>query len=43
MGDVEGDGLEAVRAILAEVQLEQFFLRVRDDLQVSESLTLMFE
>lgn len=35
MGDVEGDELEAVRSILVEVQLGQFFTRVRDDLQVS--------
>lgn len=36
MGDVEGDELEAIRGILVEVQLEQFFIRVRDDLQVSD-------
>ena len=35
MGDVEGDELEVVRSILLEVQLGQFFTRVRDDLQVS--------
>ena len=35
MGDVEGDELEVVRGILVEVQLAQFFTRVRDDLQVS--------
>ncbi|XP_050726057.1 activated Cdc42 kinase Ack-like isoform X2 [Eriocheir sinensis] len=35
MGDVEGDELEAIRGILAEVQLEQFFIRVRDELQVT--------
>ncbi|XP_063841302.1 uncharacterized protein LOC135089551 isoform X2 [Scylla paramamosain] len=35
MGDVEGDELEAVRSILVEVQLGQFFTRVRDDLQVT--------
>ncbi|KAG0723890.1 Activated CDC42 kinase 1 [Chionoecetes opilio] len=35
MGDVDGEELETVRAVLAEVQLGQFFTRVRDDLQVT--------
>lgn len=34
MGDTGGEEGEEVRALLAEVQLGQFFTRIRDDLQV---------
>ncbi|XP_068219174.1 activated Cdc42 kinase Ack [Palaemon carinicauda] len=35
MGDVGEDDLETIRGILADVQLGQFFPRIRDDLQVT--------
>ncbi|XP_066973940.1 uncharacterized protein Ack isoform X1 [Macrobrachium rosenbergii] len=35
MGDVGEDDLETIRGILADVQLAQFFTRIRDDLQVT--------
>ncbi|XP_042864453.1 tyrosine-protein kinase sid-3-like isoform X3 [Penaeus japonicus] len=35
MGDVGEDDLEVIRTILVEVQLAQFFTRIRDDLQVT--------
>ncbi|XP_071543450.1 uncharacterized protein Ack isoform X2 [Panulirus ornatus] len=35
MGDVGEDDLEVIRGILVEVQLAQFFSRIRDDLQVT--------
>lgn len=35
MGDVGEDELEVIRGILVEVQLAQFFTRIRDDLQVT--------
>ncbi|KAG7170612.1 Activated CDC42 kinase 1-like 1 [Homarus americanus] len=36
MGDVSEDDLEVIRSILVEVQLAQFFTRIRDDLQVTK-------
>nr|XP_045606362.1 uncharacterized protein LOC123763283 isoform X2 [Procambarus clarkii] len=35
MGDVGEEELEVIRGILVEVQLSQFFTRIRDDLQVT--------
>ncbi|KAK7071910.1 ATP binding [Halocaridina rubra] len=35
MGDVGEDELEIIRGILVDVQLAQFFTRIRDDLQVT--------
>ena len=34
MGDVGEDDLDTIRALLTDVQLGQFFSRIRDDLQV---------
>lgn len=43
MGDVGEDDLEVIRTILVEVQLAQFFTRIRDDLQVGFfSFTCLF-